>query len=279
MQLYACDDQDRLVSAAAAEKYCDYRCLECGALVRLRGGLHRRHHFFHLRSSSHCRQSAKSITHLQVQWRLQGLLPVADHALEYRFPKINRVADVVWFSERIIFEVQCSPITAKELLQRNYDYGAAGYFVVWILHEQCFNQRRMTASEMVLCDRLHYFTDINKEGEGIIYDQYGLIEKGKRRKLFNPLPVEIQQIKKTYLENKEYLPKLVQQRLQHRKIYFAGDLTDRWLSDPQGILWQEINKLEGQFSLKDEIIKWTVKLFVGPYMKVFHWLLEKACGH
>lgn len=187
MQLYALNAEKKLVFAEDASREEDYYCPECSGKIRPRGGDVRRSHFYHP-SGSACHQSSKSIEHLQVQYFLKENL-FGTVLLEKRFPEINRIADVVWESEKLIFEVQCSPITAKEVLSRNRDYRKSGYQVVWVFHEKNFNRNRLTAAEHCVLAQPHYYTDINAEGSGMIYDQ---ICKGRRPSCAEKIPLKFE---------------------------------------------------------------------------------------
>lgn len=189
MQLVALDGSGKIIFIEDAQRQQDYFCMECQGKVRVKGGTYRRNHFFHAVGSS-CRQSQKSIEHIQVQCFLKENLQ-GQVNLEHRFPTINRIADVVWEDERIIFEVQCSPITAKEVEERNRDYAKCNYQVIWILHEKTFNNQRLTATEHFLRRHPHYFTNMKATGHGIIYDQYITAEKGKRQQKSPQYPVEL----------------------------------------------------------------------------------------
>lgn len=90
MQLYAVDSQGALVHARRSLKSTNYSCLECGQIVRLRGGPHRQRHFYHLDPTPLCRQHQKGAIHLHLQAHFLQHLPEADCRLEYRFPMINR---------------------------------------------------------------------------------------------------------------------------------------------------------------------------------------------
>ncbi len=193
MQLFALDDQGRVVQAAEAVKRQDYICLECKEPLHVRGGEIRQAHFYHVRPNQKCSLHQKSLKHLQVQWRLQRMIG-EDCRLECPFPSIKRIADAVWISEKIIFEVQCSPITSSEVLQRNCDYASLGFRVVWLLHDSRYNQWRVSAAENALQRSPHYFTNIDRQGSGIIYDQYAYIHQGRRRETGPVLPVDLKTI-------------------------------------------------------------------------------------
>lgn len=124
MQLYAFDVNNRLVFSSHAHKQKNYICPECKGIVRLRGGLQRQNHFFHQEAVRTCRQSGKSVQHLAVQYFFLDRLPEGECALEHSFPEIGRIGDVVWFQEKIVFEIQCSFITAAEVQARNSDYAS-----------------------------------------------------------------------------------------------------------------------------------------------------------
>jgi len=274
MQLYAHDRKNLPVMALTAHRQKNYRCMECGGVVRVRGGEHRRNHFFHLHPPVNCRQQGKSLIHLQVQWALQSLIPDVDSAMEHSFPQIGRIADFVWFSQNVVFEVQCSPITADEVLRRNTDYGRMGYVVVWILHERRFNRKKVTAAESVLRGGHLYFTDINDDGLGIIYDQFDVVVYGRRTKAFDPFPIEIDAMKRVMPDS--YVlsvssSQLLQKRLRRGRVFFGGDLIDRWLRCPDDQLWQRATAIEEKIlPQKDSSSIWikVCHFFVGFYRKV-----------
>ena len=108
MQLYALDTKGELISAQQAVRQINYECLECQHTVRLRGGPHRRPHFYHVSPSIFCRQHQKGAIHLQLQSYFLHQLPIGDCHLECPFPSIGRIADVAWLSQKIVFEIQCS---------------------------------------------------------------------------------------------------------------------------------------------------------------------------
>ncbi|GEM_PF-3584437 len=181
MQLFALTIENEVVAANDALKKTEYSCMECGKPVRLRGGRHRQDHFYHLRPDPSCKQSQKSMRHLQVQLYLHRLLSDGEVALERRFPTISRIADVVWEDRKLVFEVQCSPITQQEVEARNRDYALLGYQVVWLLHERRFSGKQVSAAEQWLEDHPHYYTNFDEEGRGKIYDQLHLFRDGIRR--------------------------------------------------------------------------------------------------
>ncbi len=163
MQLYAFD-KNRPVFATLAQKGAHYRCPECLGLVRLRGGHLRQKHFYHVRLQPTCRQHQKTIAHLQIQLHLKTLIP--NLSLEKPFPAIRRIADAAWEEKKIIFEVQCSPISLKEVQNRTSDYQKEGYTVIWLLHDKRFNGRKATEAEIFLRQHSCFFI----KGK-FIYDQ------------------------------------------------------------------------------------------------------------
>lgn len=191
MQLYAFNLLGEVTFSRHAKKKCDYTCMECGGILRLREGERRQHHFYHLNLSESCRQNAKSAAHLQVQLYLQNALPQGEAFLEYRFPEVNRIADVVWLPQKLIFEVQCSPLTKEEAQARNSDYKSCGYQVIWILHDKRYNQWRVSSVERHLGLSPYYFTNIDAAGKGIIYDQWECIQRGIRKSALPALRVDI----------------------------------------------------------------------------------------
>lgn len=187
MQLYAKDPCGTIHAAHHAARRTDYFCLECSGPLRRRGGMHRQAHFYHLNPTQECRQSGKTIEHLQVQIYLHELTGAA---LEVPFEPIGRIADLYWEEQKIIFEVQCSPISAAEVAARNRDYKSLGLYPIWILHGRRFNRLRLTAAELFLRSSPHYFTNIDREGYGFIYDQGSVIARGFRRGKQEPILVD-----------------------------------------------------------------------------------------
>lgn len=293
MQLYAFDQNHHIIFARDALRQQDYFCPECQATLRLRGGLHRQNHFYHLESVLACRQSGKSIEHLNVQLFFLSTLPKGECALEKRFPEINRIADVVWMDKKIVFEIQCSPISRAEVSERSQDYQRLGYETVWVLHDKRFNQKRMSSAEDFLQNRLHYFTNINAEGKGILYDQFSQVNKGCRVSRLDPLPIEVAHPKFYNAESKrdyegekdKKLLQLVKRRLSKQSIYFSNDLIDLSLNSALQDAYLELawgaeigSGLEGPrgtfFKRTREFLYY---VFVRPYRLFFQLLLERAC--
>lgn len=276
MQLYALNDQNILISANHAVKQKDYLCFECKSLVRLRGGFHRQKHFYHLDLDRSCKLGGKSLLHLQVQCHLQGILPENDCLLEHRFPKINRIADVVWPSKKLIFEVQVSGITAEEILCRNHDYSLVGYQVIWLLHDTRFNKFQVSAAEEILRERPHYFTNIDIKGRGVIYDQLDWIQHGVRRKREKPLFVDL--TKPQRLVRPIYrVPWVIDNRLKLWPLSFSGDLISQALDLEYRPILKSYIALEEAQKTKPTFASFLRRWIVRPYHILFQILLEKAC--
>lgn len=287
MQLYAVDKQKLLIPASKAFRKLDYFCIECSGQVRLRSGPHRRPHFFHVKPNLECHLSAKSLAHLQVQCRLQAILPEDACRLEVRFKEIGRIADAVWTDQKLIFEVQCSPISAEEVFQRNKDYGSLGFQVIWIFHDRQYNKFRISAAESSLKNSPHYFTNIDAEGRGIIYDQFDIGKNGLRLKKLPPLKVDLS-TPLSYnrdLDEPGKIPQLAVQRIGSWPIGFAGDLADCSLKEAENdpYLRQALELEKSYFPSPLPKTFWnTLKsLFyrygARPYRLAFQMLLERAC--
>ncbi len=222
MQLFALDEANRIILADQAIRQKNYICRECRQPVRVRRGLHKRAHFFHNEPLRICSQHGKGIEHLQAQLLIKTHL--GDQCfLERHFSEIGRIADVCWEKEKIIFEVQCSPISLQEVKARINDYTNLGYAVVWILHDRYYGQQLMRTAEEWLHGRLCYFTNINKEGQGHIYDRCAWTNQGTRTAFGPMLPIQISrpigQPKPT-----GNLPEILHKRLHQTALCFEGDL-------------------------------------------------------
>lgn len=261
MQLYALNQKGELVFAGQANKSEDLQCLECGEIVRRRAGLHRQTHFFHLRGSSSCALNGKGMAHLQIQNYLQKQLPQGDTALEQRFPDIGRIADLVWFSKKLVFEVQCSPISQEEILNRIQDYRSIGFETVWILHDRLYNQKRLKEAEQALKSRLYYFSNIDEEGRGIIYDQFDISKNGRRLAKLPPLPIKVTEPQKA------------------SQLYFTGDLYDLNSRAFSPEYLQNIAYMQKKFHtpLSKQLLFWLKQGLIRPYNLVLQMLLERTC--
>lgn len=280
MQLYARNGDSTIVFAGHAARQQNYLCLECAGVVRVRRGLHRQTHFYHLSHNASCRLSGKSLMHLQTQLRLCALFQEEIH-LEYRFPSINRIADAAWLSRKIVFEIQCSPISLEEVQQRNADYASLGFQVVWILHDSRFNQKRITAAEHYLLKKPFYFTNIDFKGRGVIYDQLHIVYKGMRKLKLPPLPIELNEPSKMVKTFAKNLPEIVHERLNHWPLFFKGDLVDSYFAKSHEVQAFFAKACEVEASLKPKRSKgfkallW--RLFVRPYAILLQVVLERSC--
>lgn len=225
MQLFSHDHFGNLILAKNALKQMDYKCLECSAPLRVRMGHIRHPHFYHYRKRSVCRQAGKSLTHLQVQHFIQLKIGAHEAELEKHFESIKRIADVVWEKEKLIFEIQISPMSIQECKERTIDYNSLGYQVIWILHEKTYNQLRISPLEFSLFKKNLYFTNINDCGIGMIYDQWSFNKKGLRIKTLSPLPIEI---------NAPYR--------NESRVGLQGDIASLCQSDPYKVQISQIEK-------------------------------------
>lgn len=235
MQLFALNEHQQVIEAEQAERKKDYACMECSGPVRVRQGEFRRSHFYHFREAPGCRQASKSLEHLQTQFFLKDFLD-GEVVLEKRFHTINRIADVVWEKEKVIFEVQCSPILAQEVMERNRDYASCGYQVVWILHDARYGGRRMTSAEHYLQRSPHYYTDMDAEGVGVIYDR--LWGREVYKKLLDPVIIPLKKFAKA--------PQPLRVRASKWSFRLKGDLFDtiEYQKDRKEIgIWRGIKKI------------------------------------
>lgn len=284
MQLFALDSDGQWVNARQARKQQNYFCLECSQIIRLREGPHRRAHFYHLDPTPFCRQHQKGIIHLQIQAYFQTLLPQGDCRLEHRFPEINRIADAAWLSQKILFEIQYSAISAEEVLSRNLDYRSCGWTVVWILHDQRFNKTRLSAAEIALRTSPHYFTNIDQMGRGLIYDQFDRCEGGLRKERQPPLPIDPTAFLMLPSQLSEEWPlSLLKERAQHWQVSFEGDLLNSFLKNPlsdyfKKALSGERRAVLHQASIFQRVINFFwYKCLARPYRIFFRALLERSC--
>ena len=202
-------DENRFIDVLEAEKRKDYQCPECKSLVRLRFGKERSAHFYHIAKNSNCRHAKKGLIHLNLQKKLEQLLPGA--ILEKRFPSIDRVADVYFAGT--VYEIQYSPMSQEEAKARTQDYESLGLDIVWILHDNTYNKGRLSPVERLLRAKTCYYSNHNALGEGIIYD--------KRPEH----AVDLTQKKR--LPRRKRWPEHLSQRAKVWKFYHTGDQFDK----------------------------------------------------
>lgn len=262
------------ISAARAERGKNYLCPECRSPVRVRSGPKRQIHFYHLARVGHCRQHQKSQEHLQLQIKLLDLIGAENGQIECAFPAIQRIADVAWHEKKIIVEIQCSPIALEEVQSRNRDYLSAGYEVIWILHQKRFNKNSLSAAEQFLRTVPCYFTNINKEGNGVIYDQFEIL-KGSRRIFKGPhLNISLVQIARLPIVAPPdlKLPQSILARLSNWKLYAVGDLLHRLLQERD--LFQSSKKmldLENRLLNEEPLQRLPFSTLIA---KSYHFLLD-----
>lgn len=225
MALYAYDDEI-LVYASDAKERRSYRCSHCKEPVKVRKGLYRIAHFYHLSRSPTCRLHSKSQDHLLAQLAIQSLLPVGEGSLEKSFFEILRVADIVWEPHKIIFEIQCSLLSQTEAEERVRDYAQIGYQIVWILDDRVFNKKSPRPAEQWIRQRLSYFASIRHQTFPIFYDQFEIFQQQRRIKKGPPLKVKLQnprQIPPISLPEEKF-PCQVLHKAQMTHLFFQGDL-------------------------------------------------------
>ena len=273
MQLFARTLSGTRISLDSAEKQHDYFCEECGGVLHIRSGSHRQPHFYHLSPPSSCHQHAKSPTHIQTQLYLHRQLPQGELFLEHRFPTIGRIADAAWIPYKCVFEIQCSPISREEVLSRNADYAKEGWLVIWLLHDRRFNRSAKPSRLDPVFETLpHYFTNINAEGKGCLYDQFSIWKKGYRTHKLNPLPL--------VLSPPQPFPSfpipalnLLKNRQSSWPIFLPGDLLSLFYQTPSSPYIQSafLYEKNASRSILLRALLWIKQI----YLKLLHHLLDQ----
>lgn len=280
MQLYALDHLTPVL-AGKAEKSKDYTCPECLSPVRVRGGPSRQFHFYHLSLPKQCHQHEKSQEHIQLQLKLLDLIASEDAQMECPFPEIKRIADVAWNSKKLVFEIQCSPISLEEVQCRMLDYVSIGYEVIWVLHDKQFNQKNLSAAESFLRNHPCYFTNIDETGYGIVYDQFEVLKDHQRLFKGPPLIVSLDLFARlpTMAPPDVALPQSVLRRFTNWKCYMQGDLLHRLLKE--GNLSNAVKKM---VTVESEILEGNTaapnrlplkRLIVSSYRFIIDYLMKK----
>lgn len=179
MQRFAFSKDGMYIEATDALHGVDHVCPECHGNVRVRRGEERSPHFFHRTEGSSCHLRQKEGIHRAVQTWLLHSLGEENCTCECYFPTICRVADLAFHSKKIIFEVQVSPITPDEAMNRTLDYWGIGWHVIWLLHAVRYGKSHASPFEKILLGVPHYFTDIGYKS-GCIWDELSSV-RGSRR--------------------------------------------------------------------------------------------------
>ena len=220
----------------------------------------------------------KSRTHNALQRHIVNLLWQFPVEIEKRFSTIDRIADVVWEEKKLIFEIQCSPMSRQEMLERTDAYRSIGYQVVWILHERSYNQFRLTALEGSILDIPHYFSNFAPGGEGIIYDQCCFISKGARVKTFRRIPIDLSRPElitdSMRIKNGPRLQE-VDRRLHVWPIYFENDLISMDQKKPLEDPYPTYLEQEKAYKVKKRSLWMLLKQF---YVQWLDNTLKSHCG-
>ncbi|HSX25489.1 MAG TPA: competence protein CoiA family protein [Chlamydiales bacterium] len=282
MALYACDEDD-IIHASAAEPKKVYWCLECFANVKVRRGKNHLHHFYHLQASPKCRLYSKSEDHMCAQIDLQKIFPEGAIQLERPLITINRVADVCWETEKIVFEIQCSLLNPAEAASRIRDYKSAGYDIVWLLDDRIYNRKVLRPAEELLRTHWSYYFHFGRNSPSTFYDQFEAFGHGKRAKKGRKLLVDLQKVRKSPPQAfKETFPKQIILRSSNQSKYLFGDriywALKSFKSLPLKLLmenWRMQETYAGQKEIEpNRLALWLKKRFFWPYLR----LLEKISG-
>ena len=261
MQLYAQDQKGTRVFVELAEKAKNYFCLECQKEVRARGGPHIQLHFYHAEKNGLCRQNGKTDQHLLLQKLLNAAYPGSEQ--ELHFPAIHRIADVALVDKKIIFEVQCSPMTSEEMRRRVQDYKQVGFQVIWILSDSTFLKKKVSALEMAIQDFPHYYA----KGQ-VVYDACSLIHQGVRQGRPITKIIKIGELDKRKTESSQKkLPQALLRRHAQWEYHFAHDL----LEQDESVFAALVAKEQALAPIR-------TRFSVGRYIRgLYHSLLSQSC--
>lgn len=222
MQIYAYDELGEEIAAHRARVKENYYCKDCHQPLRVRSGPFIRTHFFHFKPNKKCFQSGKSATHIEIQSKLVALFPDGEAKEEVHFKEISRISDVFWKKEKIVFEVQVSFISAKEVEERIKAYNSLGLEVVWILHRGQFDRFKVSAAERFLARSTHYYSNHNEAGLGQFYDRFGYFLNGIKEASLFRRPIDL-----TSPIRDITIPKVLPPAVECRKTWglsFKGDI-------------------------------------------------------
>ena len=193
----------------------------------------------------------KNHLHLSVQQAIRKKIQSTDVHLEYRLK--GHVADIFWESKKIVFEVQCSPISLKEAIRRTTDYEKLNMTIIWVLHDKTYNKINMSPSEEFLVKKKNvFYSNISQHGEGIIFDQEEAFLDARRLIKSPPLEISLS---------------LPYRKKFSKKIYFKGD---RYSID----IIQRIRLYPSIWRIKIKNLSVITKRFFIYYKEMYFHLIE-----
>lgn len=132
-----------------------YTCPACNSRVRLKQGQIKMPHFAHL-SLQGCTvwSENESVQHLTLkkilyQWFYDSGCAVE---IEKYLPQLRQTPDLL-VNEKIAIEVQCSPLSIRRLRERTINYQKGGYVVIWLLGQDLWLTKSITALQ---CDLIYF---------------------------------------------------------------------------------------------------------------------------
>jgi competence protein CoiA len=186
MQIAIDSENNTEITAREALTGKDYYCIDCGAVVRSRkrGPFASFHHF-----KPH-KKNKTALEHTLIQQEIFKRLPKS--CIEYPIPHIKRKADVLDLEKKWVYEVQCSPISLKEVLNREKDYAKQGFTIIWILHDARFNKKHVGPAEHhIRSTQGCYFATCGEWGVSFLYHQEDLVIGSKRVKIYGSKPADL----------------------------------------------------------------------------------------
>lgn len=278
MALYAVDEDD-LIFASDAEPKKTYWCVDCFGPVKRRRGKKWVAHFYHLQASPSCRLYSKTQDHMLAQVQLQKLFPTGELQLERSFIQIGRVADVCWENEKIVFEIQCSPMTEKEAEMRIRDYRSIGYEVVWLLDDKRYNKRTIRPAENFLRQHSTYYMSIKQGLYSEYYDQFEIFSGVLRVKKGKRMPIDLQKVRK--VPNVKFPEKLFPKQIIQLNClkYFLGSRLHRALQNHKLMMqtWRSLEILIGKEKpASSPFRRWLNETIIQPYLFFLGRLIKQA---
>lgn len=141
----------RFVARDAEKDEGPFFCLSCGEMVILRKGAVYKHHFAH-KVDSQCHRSkegGESELHLEWKYKLYDEAIKLGYDVAIEVPCGPRISDVV-INDKIILEVQLSPISSLDIVKRTEDTMALGKKTWWLspFPHEIENNKRLQMSDM-----------------------------------------------------------------------------------------------------------------------------------
>lgn len=209
--LFGFDENKQLVKASTTQKERTIYCPHCGERLICKVGMIKIPHFSHLKNSQCCSFSeGESAEHLAYKEGFQkwGGIFEEDWEMEAILPEIPQRPDLL--SQKLVIEVQCSPLKISRLVERITGYHKYQYEDWWLLGPKLTPRKKLTQLQKAFCsfssDKGLHLWLVNQQGVFLYYflrEINGALFADRHQ--WMPYSVSLKEIYQTSFQNQQPL--------------------------------------------------------------------------